>query len=964
MTTFSVSLFANKTDNQPRPEIWTLEDLAGRVKTPLVRPEKDGLLFSGANYRAGATRGGEGVEKVSLLLLDYDHGADFERDCAVWQSLGFYFAAYTTHSSYRKTENNPDAEERFRIVLPLAASIPAVKYLALWTWAQKISGGRLDNAPKNAASIFYAPAIQSGAKYKFKVHDAALLDWRELALEESETRKISESAPANRGANRPSSAGLKPGEDYDARPGAFERSKALLIEFGCAYHGKDSEGEFFRRPGVNDHHGLHLFWEGNTHVFTSNFSPLQAGETYKPSRLYAWLRHNGDFKVATKALAAAGYGDQNRKYSAPPEEPPGLWPSEPADAEKAVKPEPLTESLFDGKLTIECEPAERGKARLVARNCASVLNRDVIALDRIDHRAQFVKALANYDEGQRQEIHQALLRLADRFDGVQKAIAAEDYDEKPVEKVISKILPDGRILEQIAGGQLAIYDPERGEVVYGRKVETDEAVYRPLDDDFIARGGLFLPEKLIEYGDEKTLDSDIETCINRYSDVPERERRLSARYVRLTYIADKLNEISYLRATGERGSGKSRYICTAGMLSLRPVLVTSPSAASLFRMMDAYQPTLTIDECNLATDSEDTQTLIQILNSGFQRIASVPRVEKAADGQQTIRMFSPFGPKLIGGLKLSESEAFESRCVAVKLQKTARKDIPFRMTERMLADFAALRAKLYLWRLRNLGRDFEAALDKAEEDLKKYQIEPRFVQIAIPIYGMISDDRLKGDFAAMMVGRTDDAKEEKKDGIEGQIVELIHSRLFDVDEKGKARLKPKNDRPKLEEGEPCEGLRVSFLVDCLNEGVPEKKKILDKTFSRFKLKPIGFKTAKLTNGAYKRAAAVVYSQSGFANIFQNFSLPVPDNFDVPVVPPDLSGDSKEFAEGHQESGHEGENSCRPLDISFEDNDLSEVGTTGTSKFPEPAEESFSETRIDAQSPEDPNITPEGYVCPF
>src|SRR5262249_14809053 len=181
---FQVSLFDNKQDNRPRSETWTLDELIRRVQSPEIRTEKDGLLISGAKYRAGATRGGKGVEEVSLLLLDYDHDADFEGDCAIWGGQGFCFAAYTTHSSYRKTENNPNAEERFRIVLPLRTPIQAAKYLSLWRWAQRVSGGRLDNAPKNAASIFYGPAIQAGAQYKSKIHDGPLLDWRELDLNE------------------------------------------------------------------------------------------------------------------------------------------------------------------------------------------------------------------------------------------------------------------------------------------------------------------------------------------------------------------------------------------------------------------------------------------------------------------------------------------------------------------------------------------------------------------------------------------------------------------------------------------------------------------------------------------------------------------------------------------------------------------------------------------------------------
>jgi DNA polymerase I-like protein with 3'-5' exonuclease and polymerase domains len=655
--------------------------------------------------------------------------------------------------------------------------------------------------------------------------------------------------------------------------------------------------------------------------------PVCRGEGHhgKRARLYAYGA------LSCVRFAAAG-ADANRDHCAPLRETLGLGAQPVAF---------ILETLFDGTLTLECEPAERGKARLVARNCASVLGRDVIDLDRVDHRAQFVKWLPDFDDGQRSEIHQALLRLADRFDSVQAAIDDEDAGDKPTVKVISKMLDDGRILEQIAGGKFAVYDPQRGDVTTSSKVETDEAIYRPLDDDFILKGGLFLPDRLIEYGDDATLDAEIDACIRRYSDVPERERGLSARYARLTYIADKLNEISYLRAIGERGSGKSRYISNIGMLCLRPVLVTSPSAASLFRMMDAYQPTLTIDECNMATDSEDTQTLVQILNSGFQRVASVPRVEKGADGQQTIRMFSPFGPKLIGGLKLSESEAFESRCVAVKLQKTGRKDIPFRMTARMLTDFADLRAKLYLWRLRNLGRDIEAALDQAEAELKNYQIEPRFIQIAIPIYGMIADIGLKKDFAAVMESRTDDAAEEKKEGFAGRIVELVHSRLFDVDDDGKATWKVKGDLPELVEGEPCEGLRVGFFVDCLNEGLPEKKKFDPATFSRRHLQPIGFTTRKLKKGAYKRQAALVYGDGTFASIFKNFSLPVPEDFAVSAVSPRANADSKDFAGGRQNLETETENSCRPS-ANTASKELAGIETAETAEIPEPAEESFQE----------------------
>ncbi|NOT64262.1 MAG: hypothetical protein HOP19_28940, partial [Acidobacteria bacterium] len=547
----------------------------------------------------------------------------------------------------------------------------------------------------------------------------------------------------------------------------------------------------------------------------------------------------------------------------------------------------LTETLFDGKLTLELAPAERGKVKLVARNCDSVLHRDALTLDKADDRAKFVKQL-NYAEAEARTVHKALLAMADRYDNVAAAIDDDEEGDGQPRQVIFKALADGRLIEQIAGGVFAVYDPSTRAVTYSRKVKADEGEYRTLQDDFLMQGGLFLPDKLTEYESEASLDAEIEACINRYSDVPTRERKLAAKYVRLSYISDKLNEISYFRATGERGSGKSRFIGTVGMLCLRPVLVTSPSAASLYRTMDAYQPTLVIDEFNASAGSEDSEALMQILNCGFQRITTIPRCEKGADGQMTIKMFSAFGPKLLGGLKLTDSPAFESRCVGVQLQKTSRTDIPFRLTARMLNDFADLRAKLYLWRLRNWHTDFEQTLDDAERELKEYQIEPRFVQIAIPVYGLIGDANLKAEFARMLEGRTEDAAGEKQQTFDGRLVDIVHRLLFDVDgeeEKETVTWKKFDEDAKPVEGKPIVFARVEQIVEVLNEGRSEKKRY-DAPWIGRELSKIGLKRKKIKSRSeeLRDKPAIIFDREAFRRVFGNFSLPLPPEFTVPTVP--------------------------------------------------------------------------------
>ena len=257
-----------------------------------------------------------------------------------------------------------------------------------------------------------------------------------------------------------------------------------------------------------------------------------------------------------------------------------------------------------------------------------------------------------------------------------------------------------------------------------------------MTDTGLETTGIYLASGVDEYGTEAQLDAALDGFVSKYLDVPERERKLSVQYVKLSYVVDRLQETPYLRAVGPRGNGKSRFAFAVGLSCRRPFMVLDPSPASLFRITDAYKPTLVIDEANFNSGSDDFQTLMCILNAGYQRVARVPRMEKGADGNFVVKLYDPFGCKIIAGLKLTASAAFESRAVRVSLQKTQRKDIPFRLSMRMLREAEELRNKLTLWRLRNLNCDWETLLDAAEAELKAHAIEPRYIQIGIPLYAL------------------------------------------------------------------------------------------------------------------------------------------------------------------------------------------------------------------------------------
>lgn len=179
---FNISLFKNKRDTVPQTVDRSWQQLCDKFRHPQVRVEKDGLLFSAAVFEP-AYRKKENVREVSLLVLDIDHNAVFETIKTQMQVFGLAYAIYSTHSHLRQTENNPNAEPRFRVILPLACPIPAKDFPALWHCVKQKTGLPLDVSAKDASRMFYAPAIaEKDASYVFHSEDGEFLDWRKLPL--------------------------------------------------------------------------------------------------------------------------------------------------------------------------------------------------------------------------------------------------------------------------------------------------------------------------------------------------------------------------------------------------------------------------------------------------------------------------------------------------------------------------------------------------------------------------------------------------------------------------------------------------------------------------------------------------------------------------------------------------------------------------------------------------------------
>lgn len=137
-----------------------------------VSPDKDGLLFSPVTF-TGTRIEQEAVTSVTALVLDYDDGTPPEDAVEPWAP--FDFVIYTTFNHRRVKPPKYNGEQRYRIVIPLAAPLEPAAFRSLWAWAAARAPGRIDRTCKDLFRRYYWPSHEPGAPDVFALHNAGRL---------------------------------------------------------------------------------------------------------------------------------------------------------------------------------------------------------------------------------------------------------------------------------------------------------------------------------------------------------------------------------------------------------------------------------------------------------------------------------------------------------------------------------------------------------------------------------------------------------------------------------------------------------------------------------------------------------------------------------------------------------------------------------------------------------------------
>ena len=351
--------------------------------------------------------------------------------------------------------------------------------------------------------------------------------------------------------------------------------------------------------------------------------------------------------------------------------------------------------------------------------------------------------------------------------------AVEKAKSSNITPTVSSVLQDGTLIEMV-------YRPEErrtllciakeGQVRYETSIMDDGkrlVPYSP-ENNLLKNEVVLFPSEVAEYESEQALVAEIRQFIHRYVDVSPLFEEIMSYYVLFTWVYDAFNELPYLRLRGDTGTGKTRFLLTAGALCYKPIYASGASTVSpLFRILDSVRGTLIIDEGDFRFSDEKAE-IVKILNNGNARGFPVLRSESVNGREFSPRAYAVFGPKLVSTRGFFQDRALESRCITEETgSQRLRDDIPINLTAEYQHAALAIRNKLLMFRFRNFGK---RAVDASLVDRS---IEPRLAQIFVPLMSVIEDAEARKALGELARAYHKELVADRGMDLEAQVLEVV-----------------------------------------------------------------------------------------------------------------------------------------------------------------------------------------------
>lgn len=164
--------------------------------------------------------------------------------------------------------------------------------------------------------------------------------------------------------------------------------------------------------------------------------------------------------------------------------------------------------------------------------------------------------------------------------------------------------------------------------------------------------------------------------IGRYVVIDEDELNIVSLWTMASHLfsegCPQPHTMPYLYITAPKGAGKTLLgQDVMGMLGRNYVSTVGITGPGLFRLVDAGQPTLGIDEIDALYHGAKDETLRMMLNAGYRRGGMVPRV---INGE--VQQFSPFCPKVFMGIDNGHlPDTVEDRSIRIQLKRATSEEM-------------------------------------------------------------------------------------------------------------------------------------------------------------------------------------------------------------------------------------------------------------------------------------------------
>ena len=350
----------------------------------------------------------------------------------------------------------------------------------------------------------------------------------------------------------------------------------------------------------------------------------------------------------------------------------------------------------------------------------------------------------------------------------------KEKEDKPIET--SMINHDDKLFEEVCGedGVCQFVTIEDGKPIYHDTITTEDGVHIPIDDDAVKTKAILLPQQVTPYDNIEDLIEEIKAHIHKYLDVTPDYEVFATYYILLSWVYDKLYTIPYLRALGDTGTGKSRFLDVIGGLCYKTCVVSGCiTPAPIYRIIKRWGGTLVIDEADFR-DSSEKNEVITILNCGFERNKPVIRCEK--DNPDNVQFLPTYCPKVISTRQTFYDKALESRCLTEQTKQTQRKEIIDTLDEEFEKEQCKIRNKLLYFRFMT-RHTIDVSIMK---DIELGNIEPRLKQATKPFAILFANiPELMTKFKTFLQKYQQDLIEERSTTYEGLIVGALYDILLE-----------------------------------------------------------------------------------------------------------------------------------------------------------------------------------------